>query len=189
MNLHQVILVTIFQIGFSVMAFYVTKKGNYSGFRLKLLGFMGIIIGVLAVNAELLVIAPRVPYQLKDGIFGGAGGIMLGSFMFNALFGGILLGLVWNKSNKPNTDSVINQSPIPDGKNRYPGWLNNFAHSTVVWIGGISIGRLLISVYKHQDFSDAFYIIGATSAVFSGIYFTVVAGYSIYKWKSFATSK
>ncbi len=112
MDIYQGIFGTIFLIGFSIMAFYFTKKGNYSGLRLKLLGYTAIIIGILAINAELLVIAPRVSYELKDGTFGGARGILFGSCMFNVMLGGILLGLAWNKSKKTNAGEAINQPPI-----------------------------------------------------------------------------
>jgi hypothetical protein len=100
MNINSGVFGSIFLIGFSILAFYSAKKGNYSGIRLKSLGYMGIVIGVLAINSVLLVIAPRVPCQLKDGMFGGAGGILFGSCILNAMLGGILLGLASNKSKK-----------------------------------------------------------------------------------------
>ena len=99
MNLHQGLFGTLFIVALSVIAYYFSRQGNYSSFRLKSLGYMGIICGVLAINAILLVVAPRVPQELKDGDFGGAGGILFGSCILNAVLGGILLGFAWSKSN------------------------------------------------------------------------------------------
>lgn len=61
-------------------------------------GIICILLGILSINSVLLIISPRVSGDLKDGLFGAAGGIIFGVSLFSVMSGATLIGIILGKN-------------------------------------------------------------------------------------------
>lgn len=127
----------------------------------------------------MLVIAPRVTYELKDALFGASGGILFVSFMVNVLLGGTLLGLFWDLPVKNNTNNVVGKISDVDVKNKFPAWFNNLSHTLIGMLSGSSIAALLIVFFKNEKLGQGLEFLGLYGIIFSAIYVLALIVYLI----------
>lgn len=103
---------TIFFIFMAVFLILGIKSGiktnRLTKRRLKFItlftGIICIFLGILSINSVLLIITPRVSGDLKDGLFGAAGGIIYGVSLFSVMSGATLIGLFWGKNYRDETN-------------------------------------------------------------------------------------
>ena len=147
----------------AIMAFRGGQRGRIDDRHLAINSAGCLVFSFLALIFFLNVVAPRVPYQVKDGLFGGAGGLIFGSCFISISLAATILGRCWKNFKEPS----IKNSEVKAEKNSWenlPPWLNRMSHSC----NGICIGVLLANLL--MNWSHGTYLLKPSGTMVGGLY-------------------
>jgi hypothetical protein len=164
MDAGDLIIVLVCLIVIAGMAFWSGLAGKVSGVRARFMCIMALVLSPVTLVFFITVITARVPGAVKDGLFGGAGGLVLGTLICNMLMAGALLGKVWGEqerrasdekeAEKKDTSSVSAASAKAEWPSNLPLWLHRTSHSLNGLCVGSLIGILLLVVMRGKELSS-----------------------------------
>jgi hypothetical protein len=77
--------------------FRTAQAGRITSARIFIVSLVALLLTPLAFGAFLYVVSARVPGPEKDGMFGAAGGLIMGVFILNATLAAANIGTYWRK--------------------------------------------------------------------------------------------
>ena len=164
MDAGGLIVVSVCLIVIVGMAFWSGLAGKVSGGRAKFICITALVLSPVTLVFFITVITARVPGAAKDGLFGGAGGLVLGTIICNMVIAVALLGKVCgeqkrrasdeNEAEKEDSRPVSASSAKAEWPSNLPLWLHRTSHSLNGLCVGSLIGILLLVVMRGKELSS-----------------------------------